>query len=983
MDALRSLKAALANARWLSRSDEALALVPDLVSEMPGLVPVQVHGSEVPVAPCAFSARLRGPLAGLLQARLASADAGQAAEAMRELHPGALAEDALVRVLSELLSESAVFGLGAQTLVVLELIRQSSGLLLGDDVMLRRSPNEAALRSALGTLDGVGPARRGEILGALAFSLQARLGAAYARTAGLARPGRVYQALAASRLPLVMRPDDLEFPRDLVLVARVLELPATQGTLEASWLAAKGSLEEGMAQDSGAGATLRSLAGEGASIQAQLLNPPVVGLSLSLLPALMSESALRKQGLSVAEARSLLGPGLVAASTSLLGVVNALRRLDLLAALSASVLPVERVGGLWRSEGNPVQAALLSLLSPCSLEEAAHGHVVGATLGMELAGGLSSHSLALPALGALRRFWTQMRARAVALRGRAVQGGPPFIAVFSAAPDAQTFEAELRAGLDNLKLDLGALGELSLIGQAQVASAEGPLAGGWSGDVVLVQGPPLETLFQAQGAVDSVWDERSMSRDEDSTGPIDDPFAPTPVSVEDDGPPDDWGSLSDLVGHTGELPDMVGDTAPEDLGEAVSYDLLGAFELVSRGDSEVDRLLEPYSQDIVPEGESVLSDSLDMELQGEMELGASLDESGDVGFSGSLDTSADLDLSGELHGGLDTGDMDLGDSLGFSTEPSDPFSLEKDAISIEQLSTDPPVISMPEPSVPSLDSEDEASFEVEIEDDEDSELDSFEPDELDLLGATDDLSVEESPLSEALSKAQSHGPDEDFDGDFVDDFAPEDTTPEGGDMPFYLPPPTEPSAPSVSGLELDFDDDQSLSLDEPEGQLSAGDALTGAALLSSDSLDEEWQDESPTYTPISEAPAFPDLGITLDEPYEEPSLLAEEPSVASEPSTPSTPAITRRDLDFLFQGYVVVRLTNETVFGRSYGSTLVDVHRYPTDHTRQAYLSFAKDKIRERFSPSSEDTWTLSSRDRADPLSLDQMMLAFTEAEGG
>ena len=61
------------------------------------------------------------------------------------------------------------------------------------------------------------------------------------------------------------------------------------------------------------------MAEEGVSLQALLLNPQVMGLSLALLPALLDESGLRKQGLSVAEARSLLGPGIVAASTSLLG----------------------------------------------------------------------------------------------------------------------------------------------------------------------------------------------------------------------------------------------------------------------------------------------------------------------------------------------------------------------------------------------------------------------------------------------------------------------------------------------------------------------------------------------------------------------------------------------------------------------------------------------------------------------------------------
>ena len=989
MDALRSLKAALANARWLSRTDEALALVPDLVSEMPGLIPIEVHGSELPMAPCAFSGRLRAPLAQTLLTRLEEAHAGRAVEPMRALSPAALEDDALVRVLCELLCESAVYGIKAQTLVVLEFSRQCSGLLLGDEVLLRRVPEQERLRQAVERMEAMKGAPRGELLGALAFSLQARLGVAFARTGGMARPGRVYQALAASRLPLVLRPDDLEFPRDLVLVARILEMPASQGTLDAAWLAAKGALEEGMAQDSGAGATLRSLAGEGASLQAQLLNPPVVGLSLSLLPALMSEAALRKQGLSVAEARSLLGPGLVAATSSLLEVVNALRRLDLLASLSAAILPVERQGGQWVSDGTPVQAPLLELLSPGSLDEAIHGYVVGATLG-ELAAGLSSHAMALPALGALSKFWVHMGSRASELNGRTVKGGPPFLAVFSDAPSGRIFEDELRAGLDNLRLDMGPFGELSLSGAARVSGAEGPLAGGWSGDVLVIQGPPVEAVFFAQTAPASVWDEDSMTHEDGPTGPIEDPFAPTPVSVEEDvSPPSDWAGLSDLVGDTGELPALDLGNSTEDLGEAVSYDLLGAFELASRADDpEVDRLLEPYSQDIMPAGESVLSESLDRSLNEDLKpsdtgMGSEYSEPSLPVIS--LDSDGEFELGGDVdsllaeytESTMDSLDSDLSVEPSLGLEP-----LMEDSLSIEPESTEPPPsIEMPDPvseisEVDSID-DDGVAFDVEIEDDEDedSEVDSVDSVDSvefgsfeesgefsgrvehvesvhDLLGATDDLSIEDDRAPESTDQVLS-------------------TEGDG----YFLPPP-EPSTPSHDDdLQIDWDDELSQAGDVGK---SAGAALLGASLGSElageSSLDREWDDDLPTNA-SSVAPVFPDLGLDLD--LDEPELPPD-----PEPSTPSQPAISRRDLDFLFQGYVVVRKEGEMVFGRSYGSTLVDVHRYDTEHTRQAYLAFAKDKIRERFSPSSDDTWTLSARDRADPLSLDQMMMAFDEAQG-
>ncbi|MFT5586500.1 MAG: hypothetical protein ACI9VR_004099, partial [Cognaticolwellia sp.] len=740
-----------------------------------------------------------------------------------------------------------------------------------------------------------------------------------------------------------------EFPRDLVLVARILEMPAAQGTLESTWLAAKGGLEEGMAQDSGAGATLRSIAGEGSSLQALLLNPRVVGLSLSLLPALLNEAGLRKQGLSVAEARSLLGPGIVAASTSLLEVINALRRLDLLSSLSASVLPVERHSGQWVSDGTPIRAPLLELLSPGSLDEATHGHVVGATLG-ELAAGLSSHAMALPALGALRKFWQRMGARAQELNGRTVEGGPPFLAVFSNAVSAGTFEEELRAGLDNLRLDMGPFGQLQLSGSANVATAEGPLAGGWSGDVVVVQGPPVEAVFSPERSVSSVWEEPGQPHD-GPTGPIMDPFAPTPVSVEDDAqPPDDWSSLSDLVGDTGELPFVDPGESNEDLGEAVSYDLLGAFELAGRDDPEVDRLLEPYSQDIIPDGEPVLSDSLDCSLSEDLLDGRRpsipVEHSEPSLPDNSMDSDQEFELSGNAESLLAEYTESTMESLDqeFSTEP--PFSTGA-----------PPPIEMP---APFSDEEDEgAAFDVEIEDDEDDDSELDDSGTIasgdDLLGATDDLSFEDE------------GED-----DFAD-MAPDIPLSNDGEG-FFLPPP-EPSQASLDDSgDVDWKDGMSRSVEIGEPLLSPGQALGAMDFLEESSLDREWDDDLPT-SAGSEAPVFPDLGLDLD--LEEPDMPFD-----SEPSSPSQSAISRRDLDFLFQGYVVVRTEGAMIFGRSYGTTLVDVHRYDIEQTQKAYLSFAKDKIRERFSPSSDATWTLSGRDRADPLSLDQMMMAFEEAQG-
>jgi hypothetical protein len=475
-----------------------------------------------------------------------------------------------------------------------------------------------------------------------------------------------------------------------------------------------------------------------------------------------------------------------------------------------------------------------------------------------------------------------------------------------------------------------------------------------------------------------------MTHEDGPTGPIEDPFAPTPVSVEEDvSPPSDWAGLSDLVGDTGELPALDLGNSTEDLGEAVSYDLLGAFELASRADDpEVDRLLEPYSQDIMPAGESVLSESLDRSLNEDLKAPdtgvrteysdpslpvISLDSDGEFDMGGGVDSL----LAEYTESTMDSLDSDLSAEPSVSVEPP-----MEDSVSMEPETTEPPPsIEMPDPvsdvsEVDSID-DDGVAFDVEIEDDEDddSEVDSVEYGSFeesgefsgrvehvesvhDLLGATDDLSVEDVRAPESTDQVLS-------------------TEGDG----YFLPPP-EPSTPSQDDdVQIDWEDElsQSGEVGQSAGAALLGDSL-GSELKGESSLDREWDDDLPTNA-SSVAPVFPDLGLDLD--LDEPELPPD-----PEPSTPSQPAISRRDLDFLFQGYVVVRKEGEMVFGRSYGSTLVDVHRYDTEHTRQAYLAFAKDKIRERFSPSSDDTWTLSARDRADPLSLDQMMMAFDEAQG-
>lgn len=978
MDALRSLKAALAHARWLSRVEEALVLVPNLLAEMPELVSVRVQASEEVLAPCGFTSRLYRPVSRLIATRLKAARAGEVNEDLRELQPQVLKQDALVRELAELLVESAPFGRPAQSLVLLELVRLSSGVFARDRELLDRVQQDG-LDADLGWLASQTPEARGELLSGLAFSIQVRLGAAYALTKGLARPGRLYQSLVASRLPLVLRASNLELPRDLVLVARVLEQPTADATLRAAWAAGRAALEEGMAQDSAAGAILRAEAAEGRSIDGLMLHRRSLGLGLSLLPALVNQQQLQAQGLSAREASALLGPAAVAATTGLMDVVEACRRLDLISALASSLLPVERRAGRWRSGGSEVSAPLLELLVPSSLDEAAHAHVVGVRLGQQ-ANQLVADPRALGGLAALGRIWEQLESQALELGGRVQRGGPPFLAAFSDEPAARSFEALLTERMERLDLQIGSLGSVQLSEAFHLARVEGPLVGGWCGHRLVLAGPPVEAVLGGGGAAGSLWDDEVQTVDEDSTGPVFDPFNPTPVSVEEDvdeGPPADWSE--GLVGA------IEGDEPPveaaslEDLGEAVSYDLLGMppldddTELTSNQDpaTEDEVVLEPFSQDVLGSDESILGVTLDTEL--------------DAGLSSSFDADLSASLDADLSDGLETSltesgfDLNGEDTESIEVDPpverqrpvipelSSPsgFSFPSDDSLDGPLELSNPEPSFPEPSFPedsfpedSDDEESEVEMEFEIEDDEDSEL--LEAHEAGSAVAPAEALHTFDMLGDSLDGF------EDWDEASDDGWEPSaPSEPEQVDLgqPFYLPPPAE-DGPSNTDSLLEIID----SLNPADG-VEFSDVDLGD--LTDDDLSLGREPE-----PLSigeDAPAFPDLGLDLD------VVEVAVPEPEPEPSVPEQPTISRADLDFLFQGYVVVSAEGGFIFGRAYGSTLVDVHRYLLDEPTEAHLAFARDKIRERFSPASDETLTLSGRDRPEPVSLDLLIDAFED----
>ena len=97
----------------------------------------------------------------------------------------------------------------------------------------------------------------------------------------------------------------------------------------------------------------------------------------------------------------------------------------------------------------------------------------------------------------------------------------------------------------------------------------------------------------------------------------------------------------------------------------------------------------------------------------------------------------------------------------------------------------------------------------------------------------------------------------------------------------------------------------------------------------------------------------PDFGFSVEHD-DTTSQDASSPD-SDEAASLRTLGISETDLGDLLEGYVMLGDGAEIVFGRRYGSTLVDVHRYP-DASPPPYRAFIQDKIRERFVPQNDRT---------------------------
>jgi hypothetical protein len=98
-------------------------------------------------------------------------------------------------------------------------------------------------------------------------------------------------------------------------------------------------------------------------------------------------------------------------------------------------------------------------------------------------------------------------------------------------------------------------------------------------------------------------------------------------------------------------------------------------------------------------------------------------------------------------------------------------------------------------------------------------------------------------------------------------------------------------------------------------------------------------------------------------------------------STTSSPRLRRApavDFGFILNGYAVFVERERVVFGRPYGTRLIDLHAYDTGaNLDRAYQLFVEAKIREGFIPQTELTGDLPRGVTVMPLDLERLKAAW------
>ncbi len=329
---------------------EALRAVPELADGLPAVV----FDARGPHVWSGASDALKAPLAGLGAALASEARLPPSADAERRL-----AEDPLVVVLARLIVEGARHSPGAAVVPLLEVARGS--------VAAQAEPALAALHQGA-------PDAGGEALRRVAAGVQARLSAACARASETVRVPALAWAIARSRLLPLYGRGSLDRATTWPRVAAVLDVPLPPGTVEmlevAVTLAVRGVAERraaGKSTADDATLILRALgparldAGVDTAAAALLLDPDGLAALLPTLSRFVDVAALQKAKVDPARAAALLTPaGGLAVASVMLEVLAALRSWDILSRIADVVVaPPQRAFVVPR--GGPARGAVVAV----------------------------------------------------------------------------------------------------------------------------------------------------------------------------------------------------------------------------------------------------------------------------------------------------------------------------------------------------------------------------------------------------------------------------------------------------------------------------------------------------------------------------------------------------------------------------------------------------------------------------------------------
>ncbi|MDP2315719.1 MAG: hypothetical protein Q8P41_22670 [Pseudomonadota bacterium] len=981
---LDELAGLLQASRFLPRGEPveraALRAVPELAD---GLPPV-VFDARGPHVWSGSAEALKAPLAGL---GAALASESRVAPADGERH---LAEDPLVVLLARLIVEGARHSPGAAVVPLLEVVRGA--------LAAQGEPALAAIHQ--GPVEG-----RGEALRRVAVGVQARLASACARASESVRVPALAWAVARCRLLPLFARGSLDRDPSWTLVASVLDVPLPAGTIEAVEtavrLAVRGLVERRAARKGtvdDATLILRALgparldAGPDAAAASLLLDPDGLVAMLPALGRYVDAGALVAAKVDADRAARLLTPeGGVAVASVLLEVLAALQEWDVLSQLLAAVGPSAQRGLLvprgTTARGAVVAVGLGRLRTDAGRADAAQARWdelvrpldggVAQDLGFA---GVVAFTDAVDALRFALAARRSFEGAGVTLSFGTITGGTDGVTTRLSGPAVESAirwlagtplparstsdEATVRLRQvggwlsgDGLAIDTAAAEAVqeTRVRRGLATTADGPPGG----DPRVLRGLDLFRVFEFDGAV------LAMVRIPGVAGGFEAMYLPA----------DQWRELLDRDGERTEPPPASSPPTPPLAPVSVLQDPVpapaesGAVE--ESGGWEMAEA-EEYSEEVPV--------TLDLE-----------EHTFEAPFVPTAQPRFEFDEEGDAAASVEDAAAFSGYYLPGAT-PARP---------IERRS---PAAAGP-------------SFEMEVEDDEEETQEWAPPPEDAKAPAAqapearaaaprlDDVSVD-SPVTTVSEDSYVGDPFSGF--TLADEFAvPEElrdpATPEdpfaatrsnalaaagsnalaaAGSDPFALgsdpfAAPTTPDAPFMADPFAEPTSETpppAATPQEPFG--TRGDPFADLAPFASTRgarpAPAEPSAGFPAPSPAASAPVEPPANAPF--PHEEPH------SDAASKSGGRLPASVALDFDFLLKGYACFFAKKEAVFGRPYGTRIVDRHVYPyRGDADEVYVAFIRDKIQEGFVPRADMIGDLPRGVTVMPLDLGAMQRAWKE----